>query len=586
MSFYRKPTDATQLTFWRCLESSQRRLLGWALLATALAALLELAPLLLIVQLFTLLLTEPDWPQWPEMLALLAGLMVLKTACYSVAYGCSHKAAYSLLLSLRQRLLKVLERLPLHRLEQLGSADIKQRMVQDVEVLEISIAHHLVEGVIALLLPLLLIGWLAQLAWPLALAAALPLVLALLVVSLLSRAYQQDARQHGDALSRINSAVLAFMRALPVMKLYRQDAERFYLLRQQQADYSELLWRLIRRSAPIWAAYTVLVASSMATVLVTSAWLWQQQGLSIAELVSAVLLASALLRPVLKVTRLGSELARVEGSWQRIVQLLNEPQSAASIEKPVPDSAPEIALGHALAIENLSVQLQGRTLLQQINLQLKPGSTTLLIGPSGAGKSLLLQAISGLCPLQQGVVRLAGQPINGLSEPALAAARTLVTQHSCLFNDSVRNNLSLGRHCREDEIWQALDLVGLAEKIKAMPLQLDTQLNPGGSNFSGGEQQRLALARALLSPAPLLLLDEATAFADRQTTAIFLRRLRECYPDRTLLMVSHSPLPELTVDQMVVMEQGRIVASGNHDQLLFKSAFYRAFQEVADVERV
>ncbi|MCV6588166.1 MAG: ABC transporter ATP-binding protein/permease [Marinobacterium sp.] len=570
------------LRFWQCLEKGQRRLLGVALLAAGLAAVLELAPLLLIVQLCTQLLTQPGWPQWPELLMLLVGLIVLKTACYSLAYGCSHKAAYSLLLSLRQRLLNVLEQLPLHRLEQLGSADIKQRMVQDVEVLEISIAHHLVEGAVALLLPLLLIGWLAQLAGPLALAAALPLCVAGLVVSLAGRASQQDARQHSAALSRINSAVLAFMRALPVMKLYRQDAERFYLLRQQQHDYSALLWRLIRRSAPLWAVYTVLVSSCIATVLATGVWLWQQQVLTLAELVSAVLLASALLRPVLKVTRLGSELARVQGSWQRIVQLLNEPRSATSVVTP----ASERRAMFALEVKNLSVQQQGRTLLRQVDLQLQPGTTTLLIGPSGAGKSLLLQLISGLYPLQQGAVMLAGQSLTELSGHQQAAARTLVTQHSCLFNGSVRSNLCLGRNPDDAEIWQALALVSLADKIRALPRQLDTPLNPGGSNFSGGEQQRLALARALLSPAPLLLLDEATAFADRQTTARFLRQLRQRYPDRTLLIISHSPLPQLAIDQMVVMEQGRIIASGNHDRLLFKSAFYRAFQEVADVERV
>lgn len=572
--------DSVQYTFWHCLEPIQRRLLSLALLSSVLVALLELAPLLLIIELCSQLLTETDWPQWPSMLALLVGLMLLKTACYSIAYGCSHKAAYSLLLSLRQRLLQVLEGLPLSRLEQLGSADIKQRMVQDVEVLEISIAHHLVEGLVALLLPLLLVGWLTQLAWPLAIAAAVPLLLALLLMAVLSGGYQQDARQHGAALSRINSAVLAFMRALPVMKLYRQDAERFYLLRQQQAEYSELLWRLIRRSAPIWAIYTVLVASSLATVLITAGWLWQQGLLALAELVSAVLLASALLRPVLKVTRLSSELARVQGSWLRIARLLNEPQSTVPVEAGRSEQS-----DYALDVEQLEYQAQGRTLLSAINLQLRPGCTTLLIGPSGAGKSLLLQLISGLCPAQKGSIRITGHYVSEMSESQLAAARTLVTQHSCLFSASIRDNLCLGREADDAAIWQALTLVELAAKVRALPGGLAAQLHPGGSNFSGGEQQRLALARALLSPAPLILLDEATAFADRQTTAQFLRLFRQAYADRTLLLVSHSPLPALAVDQLLVMEQGQIIARGNHQQMMAQSAFYRTFQEVADVER-
>lgn len=550
------------------LVSSEKKSLNMALALAALSVLMELIPyyLLWLAANFVQQGSPGDQP----LLALagwLALALLLKYLLLSFAGYFSHLAAFRVLYQLRLRIARALTRLPLMQLASYSSGSLRKIIINDVERLESFIAHHTVDLIAALVSPLTAALFLFWLDWKMALAALATVPLALLAQKMFSRGMQERVRTYQEATEQLNGAIVEFVRGVPVMKAYRQTARSFRLLHDSLQRYHQLVEGFTRRAVPSWSVFVVLLNANIFILLPLGIWRITQGTLTVSELVLVLMLGSGLLKPLLRVTFFSSLMREVLAGMARIQPFLLAEQEQKGGDAPASSQ---------LQASQLSFSYGERQVVREVSLTLQPGGFYALVGPSGAGKSSLAWLLAGLLPADSGDVRAGDTPLTQLSDKQRAALFALVSQDVFLFKGSLADNLRIGNpDATHQQIEEALEIAQASAFVNALPQGIDTLVHERGLRLSGGERQRIAIARALLAQTPILILDEATAFADALTEAAFYRALRAARPHTTVLTIAHRLFAVQQADELLLMENGQLVARGTHQQLMADNALYQ-----------
>ncbi|GAB7541634.1 ABC transporter ATP-binding protein [Cupriavidus sp. 8B] len=566
------PTSAAPFRRLLCLAGTEKKRLLAALPLTVAAAVLELLPYWILYRAIALTLLADDAPAASALYQLAAWLALAllgKYLCYTAAYALSHQAAYQLLAYLRQQLARRLSWLPLRDLQSFRSGELKRILLQDVEQLESFIAHHTVELLAALVTPLCVALLLFWTDWRLALAALATVPLAALASALPLRRMNAHFERYTRAEAALNATLVEYVRNMPVMKAFNQDVTRFEQLRQQLHDYYALIRVVTHKTVPGWSLFTVLLSANAFLILPLGAWLHSEGHIDLAGLMLAMMLGAGMLKPLLKLTQFFSDFQAVRTSLGRILPLLD-----AATVPPGPEE--ELPAPLNVELRAVSCAYGARQVLHTVDLQLPAGSVTALVGPSGAGKSTLVHLLGGLLQPSQGTITLNGIALDTLSDAQRCRLIGVATQEAFLFQGTLLENLRLARaDASDEEVRQAARIAQADTFIQALPGGYDTELGERGLTLSGGERQRLAVARALLAATPILLLDEATAFADSLTERRFYRALHQAYPDKTILIVAHRMHAVSQADQIVVLADGRVQDCGRHQVLLQRNLLYR-----------
>lgn len=565
-------TDRPHPTPWRVLLGLLRDERGALLAAaalTAVAALFELLPYWLLHQAIVLVLSGTHADGLLRLAGWMAAALVTKYAMYSLAYYLSHRAAHQVLANLRRDLARRLTWAPLTWLQNYSSGELKKIVMQDVERLEQFIAHHCVEFMAALVGPLFVALFLLWLDWRLALAALAVLPLAALAQALFMRGMDKRIGDFDSAVGELSAATVEYVRNIPVMKAFRQDVASFRRIRGVLDRYQGLVTAVIRRTIPGWSAFTVLLSANIFFILPTGMWLMNQGALALPDLILALMLGTGMLKPLFKVAHLSSEIREILGGVRRIAPFLAWSPPAA--QAPVALSATP-----GVGFDAVSFAYDDTPVLHDLSFKLQPGKLTALVGPSGAGKSTVAHLLGALARPQQGSIQLDGVSLDTLDETQRAALVSVATQEAFLFRGTLMENLKLAcPEADEATVRQAARVAQADAFISALPQGYDTQVGERGVRLSGGERQRIAIARALLADTPVLVLDEATAFADSLTERAFHKALHQAYPHKTLLVIAHRLYSIAQADQILVMDSGRLVDAGRHDDLLARCGIYQ-----------
>ncbi|KGT93059.1 ABC transporter [Erwinia typographi] len=550
------------------LISGEKTSLRWAIGLAALSVLLELIPYYLLWMAANVLQAGVlAGGQLLQLAGWLAGALLLKYLLLAFAGYFSHLAAFRVLYQVRLRIARALTRLPLMQLSHYSSGGLREIIINDVERLESFIAHHTVDLTAALVSPLTAALFLFWLDWKMALAALATVPLAILAQKIFSRGMQQRTAEYHEATERLNGAIVEFIRGIPVMKAYRQTSRSFRLLHDSLTQYHQLVGRFTRRAVPAWSLFVVLLNANIFILLPLGIWRISQGTLTTAELVLALMLGSGLLKPLLRVTFLGTLMREILAGITRIQPFLQEDSSPQGTNTPA---------NSTLIAEGVSFRYEQREVVNNVSLRLEPGGFYALVGPSGAGKSTLAWLLAGLLPASAGQIHIGDTLLSELDDRTRANRLAVVSQDVFLFKGTLAENLRIGNpQASEAQIYQALNIAQADSFVQALPLGLQTPLDERGLRLSGGERQRIAIARALLADTPILILDEATAFADALTEASFYQALRLARPNTTVLTIAHRLFAVQQADAILLMENGRLVASGSHSGLIESNGLYQ-----------
>ena len=539
-----------------------------AVLAT-LAVALELVPVWVVWRLVSDLATgQATAVAFTQMALIALGAVVAGYLLLGLAMSLSHLAAFRLIHALRLALARHIARLPMGWFQGRRSGGAKKLIVDEPERMELIIAHGLPEGVSALAAWGAITIWLFVVDWRMALAtiALTPISFALIVVAMGRNAAQVGEFQRRS--ERLNGAVVEYLAGMAVIKVFNRTGAALSETATAVRDYAAIETEMGRQFVPMGAAFYTLVVANVVVILPAGMWMMQAGWIDLPVLCFFVILGANYSQPLLKLFNLFHHMAHISMASTLIAEVLDHPTQ--------PDSGARLDLpDHALAFEDVRFGYGAHEVLHGISFTAPAGGVTALVGPSGSGKSTIANLIPRLYDVTAGRVTLGGVDLREIGMDQLMEQTAFVFQQTFLFSGSIAENIRFGKHdASEAELHAAARAARAHDFIMALPDGYATRLGEGGTSLSGGERQRIAIARAILKDAAVIVLDEATAFADPDSEAAIQEALTELAKGRTLIMVAHRLHTIMGADRIVVMDRGHIAETGRHEDLVAAGGLY------------
>lgn len=520
--------------------------------------------------------------------------LVAQALLYGWGLNVSHNAAYGTLLRLRTSLQKKFENLPLGVIQDKGTGTVKKLFVDDVDSLEVLLAHSLPEGVANLMIPVAVILALFVVDWKLALLSLASIPLSLWAMKTMYAVGMQKMGPYYAAGQRMNNTIIEYVNGMEVVKVFNRDADSYARLRDDVLAYRDYTLAWYKAAWPWMAMYSSLLPCTIILTLPVGSWFVLRGWSTLADLILTLCLALSIGTPLLKSLGFLPTLPQLNYKIAALEQML-EAAPLAQTEDDFHGADDSVRFAHvSFAYTQKGTREKtvpgpdgqpmtvSEPVLHDISFTARAGEKTALVGESGSGKSTLAKLLVHYYDVADGAITIGGQDLREMSLAALNDHVSYVAQDQYLFNTSLLENIRLGRpNATEDEVRAAADKAQCTEFLARLPQGIHTPAGDAGKMLSGGQRQRISLARAILKDAPIVVLDEATAYADPENEEKMEAAIAELTRDKTLIVIAHK-LPQVAdADQIVVMDHGRIAGRGTHGELLASCAEYQKLWRAA-----
>lgn len=535
------------------------------------STLLSLVPLWCIYQIAqTLLNTTPDANAALGWGLLALGAVLLRWLIMTVSHVSAHLAAFELLRQLRSRIARHLGEVPLSFFSQHSSTDLRRTLNDDVGSLEGFFSHSLPDAIAAAVMPPLTLMVLFAIDWRLALGCIAPLPLAFLAQMLMVKGSAERMGQWQSLQQRISQSFSEYLQGIQVVKSFGLTSLRFGTLSKDIRSAADWVAGFARTSSLFWVVFSGLLSANLIIVAPLGAWLLLDAKITLETLLLFLLLAPAALLPLLRLTYMLGDQVQRNAALARINAVLLSPSLSENPQAKIPDMPLDLHL------ENVCHAYGERKALEHVSFSALAGQLTALVGPSGSGKSTIAQLVCRLFDADSGSITLGATELRDWPLDALLERVASVFQKVHLFDGSVLDNLLLARPDADQACIEAATRAACAHDfIMRLPQGYQTPIGESGAQLSGGERQRLSIARALLKDAPVLILDEATAYADSENEALIQEALANLCRGRTVLMIAHRLHTVTGAQRIVVLDQGQVRGIGRHAELLESCALYQ-----------
>ena len=502
----------------------------------------------------------------------LAGYAV-KVAGYALSTILAHVSAYTILEGLRLQAADRLMGAPLGEVESRPIGAMKSTIVDRIEDIEPPLAHMIPELSSNVLLPLVVVVAMFSIDWRMGLALLVTIPLALIPMALGMRSYNKNYAAYMEANAQVNSVIVEYVEGIQVVKAFSQGERSYQKFAQAVSSFREFTMDWYRCT---WASMNLCLAILPTTLLGTlpmGIYLYQTGVLDPAQVTLCLMMALGIVAPLMSATAFINSMKSMQFAVKDTRELLNLPQLSQ-----VKQNAP---------LDDCNIQLKdvsfsyggsdGKEVLRHLNLTIPQGKFTALVGPSGGGKSTIARLAARFWDVTGGSITLGGRDIRELPLKQLSREISFVTQDNFLFDCSLKENIRLGRPgASDEEVFAAARAAQCEEFIGRLEHGWDTTAGDAGKQLSGGERQRIAIARAILKDAPIVILDEATAFTDPENENKIQRSIMALSKGKTLLVIAHRLSTIQNADQIVVLEKGQIVDRGTQGELLSRCPLYQA----------
>lgn len=482
----------------------------------------------------------------------------------------SHRCAFITLNSIRKALTDKLSRVPMGTVLDQPSGTFKTLIVDTVEKLELPLAHMVPELTANTLIPVLMLAYLFVLDWRLALISLITIPVGICCYMGMMKDYGPRYARVLDASKNMDAAIVEYIGGIEVIKGFNQSTASYgrYVDAVHANEDAKVTW--FRQTNPFYVAGVTIMPSCLIGVLPLGSFLYLSGDISASALITCIILALGLVKPLMQALRYTDSLAMVDSTVAEVSTLLDAPE----MKRP---STPVEIPDYRITFDKVSFGYGKEEVLHGISLAIEPHVMTALVGPSGSGKSTVARLIASFWEADGGSVGIGGIDVKNIPLEQVMRSISYVTQDNYLFDLSVRENIRMGKPDASDaEVEEAAQRASCHEFICALPAGYDTCVGSAGARLSGGERQRIAIARAVLKDAPIVILDEATAFTDPENEAAIQASISGLVAGKTLIIIAHHLSTIVGADKIVVMDHGRISAEGTHHELLESSPLYRS----------
>jgi ATP-binding cassette subfamily B protein IrtB len=540
---------------------------------TMLANLVNIVPFCLSIEAIRIIFSAFDGSGQPLdttrlwwIFGVMAVYMLVMALAERASYRANFRGAYEMSASGRLSLAEHLRKLSLGFLSKRDPGDLSSMLVTDFMMAETGISHHLPQLMGAIVMPVLAFASLIWIDWRMAVSMFAALPLAMLVLWASTKAQRSLSGRQIQAKINAGNRLEEYLQGIRVMKAYNLIGDRFVRLRDA---FAELRRACIRQEAllgPFVLLSITLVRAGLTMMVLCGTYLLLGGKLSILIFVLFLVVGSRVFDPLTSALTNFTEFRYFSIAGGRILTLMNEPEMKGEQQSP---------MAGEIRFEHVSFAYQDKEVLHDINITLPRNSLTALVGPSGSGKSTVMKLCARFYDPQKGCIFFNGVPMNEINPESLMSHISMVFQDVYLFQDTIRNNIRFGKtDATEEEIIAAAEKACCHDFIMRLPKGYDTLVGEGGCTLSGGEKQRISIARAMLKDAQIILLDEATASLDPENEVEVQKAIDTLIKGRTVIAIAHRLKTIKGADQIIVLDNGRIREKGTHETLMQAKGLY------------
>lgn len=514
--------------------------------------------------------------------------LVLQALFYGWGLNLSHKAAYDTLLRLRTALQKRFEKLPLGVIQDKGTGTVKKLFVDDVDSLEVLLAHSMPEGIANLMVPIAVYVAMFFVDWKLALLSLASIPLSLVAMMTMYSVGMKKMGPYYMAGQKMNNTIIEYINGMEVVKVFNKDADSYERFRKDISDYRNYTLAWYRAAWPWMAIYSSLLPCTIILTLPVGAWFVLCGWSALPNLILVLCLSLSIGMPLLKSLGFLPTMPQLNYKISALEQVLDASELQQTNDRfhGIDDT---ITYDHvSFAYQTTQPGPDGKPavvedeVLHDISFTAKAGQKTALVGESGSGKSTLAKLLIHYYDPQKGSISIGGQKLCDMSLEALNSRISYVAQDQYLFNTSLLENIRLGRlTATDEEVIEAAKKAQCMEFIEKLPQGIHSMAGDAGKMLSGGQRQRISLARAILKDAPIVVLDEATAYADPENEEKMEAAIAELVKGKTLVVIAHKLPAIMNADQICVIDHGKLVAAGKHQELIRSCPEYQKLWKAA-----
>ena len=495
---------------------------------------------------------------------------ILAELLHSISTALSHKATFTVLANIRKTCCEKLARVPLGYVKDTSSGTFKNILVERIDSIETTLAHIVPEFTSNLLAPVIILIYFFLTDWRLALWSLVPVVVGFLSYFGMMLDYKPSFERTVQTTKDLNDAAVEYIDGIEVIKAFGKTESSYAKFTKAAMAYADSFISWMKRCSIFHALMMVVTPYTLLTVLPFGAHYVENETLTIPNFVMCIILSLGIVGPLITVGSYTDDLGKIGVIVGEVVGILEQPE----LKRPAESTA--VPKDNSVTLTDVKFGYHDKEILHGVTMELKAGTVNAIVGPSGSGKSTIAKLIASLWDVDSGSIKIGGVDVKELAFADFNRKIAYVAQDNYLFNETVRENIRQGNPDATDEqIIEVTKKSGCYEFIMQLENGFDTVVGGAGGHLSGGERQRISIARAMLKDAPIVILDEATAYTDPENEAILQNSIAKLVAGKTLIVIAHRLSTVKDSDQIFVVNDGNVTAHGTHEELLVLCPLYK-----------
>ena len=480
----------------------------------------------------------------------------------------SHISAFNILYKIRIDLIEHMSKLNMGFFKKNMTGKLKKIINEDVEKLENFIAHQIPDLSSTFATPLIFLGIMFYFNWRLSLVLFIPIILGILAQSGMFKNYMGKVDHFYKLVAKLNSTIMEYINAMNVMKAFNLTAKSFKDYRDNTQEYADYWIELTELAVPYYSAFLCLVDTGLLFIIPIGGIMLLNGKITISVYILFLLMSTIFLNSLRTLFELSESLSFLLKGMEKIIEIFNEKeQKSGNI------SFPE-HFSESLKYENVTFAYNKAKVINNFTLTIRAGTTTALVGPSGSGKTTIGLLAGRFWDIDEGKITIDGTDIKDISYESLMDNISFVFQDTFMLHDTIYENIIMGKNYTREEVENAAKKAQIHDFIMSLPDRYETKIGEGGIKLSGGEKQRISIARAILKNTPIVILDEVTSYSDIENEAKIQSALKTLLKGKTALIIAHRLYTIKNADNIVFMKKGQITEQGTHEELLRNRADY------------